>query len=60
MLSLDCGALQESRVVTSRGPEVTVTLWGQGQALFPHRGALVEFTGEIELFNANTRELEAF
>ncbi|XP_043234850.1 uncharacterized protein LOC122388114 isoform X2 [Amphibalanus amphitrite] len=44
VLSLECGALQESRVVTSRGPEVTVTLWGQGQALFPHRGALVEFT----------------
>jgi len=44
LLSLDCGDLSEPVVVTSRSAEVTVTLWSQGQALYPHRGTLVYYT----------------
>ena len=46
VLSFDCGAITEPLVVTSRGPEVTVTLWGQDQTLYPHRGALIQYTGK--------------
>ncbi|XP_037077137.1 cubilin-like [Pollicipes pollicipes] len=44
LLSLDCGDLERPLVLTSRGPEVTVTLWGEGQPLYPHRGTLVQYT----------------